>query len=111
METIPASQNCAASQGRRAALQRESVGLSRTSAADCAGPPGCRGFEVKLVAPDGMVLWEGNYYEKQRPMTEDAWVCSALWTFVTAEELAAYGATELAEAFQFWRSSGEGTKP
>ena len=36
-----------------------------------ADPPAAVGFEVKLVASDGMVLWEGNYYEKQRPMTED----------------------------------------
>lgn len=65
-----------------------------------ADPPAVVGFEVKLVAPDGIVLWEGNYYEKQRPMTEDfVGFIQRYGMFVTAEELAAYGATELAEAF------------
>ena len=36
-----------------------------------ASPPATVGFEAKVVAADGQVLWEGNYYEKQRPMTED----------------------------------------
>lgn len=64
-----------------------------------ADPPAVVGFEVKLVAPDGVVLWEGNYYEKQRPMTEDfVGFIQRYGMFVTAEELAAYGATKLAEA-------------
>ncbi len=72
-----------------------------------ADPPAAVGFEVKLVAPDGMVLWEGNYYEKQRPMTEDvAGFVQRYGVFVTAEELAAYGAAELAEAFPFGGAAG-----
>ena len=56
-----------------------------------------------------MVLWEGDYYEKQRPMTEDVLgFVQRYGTFVTAEELATYGATELAEAFPFGAASGEG---
>lgn len=74
-----------------------------------ADPPAAVGFEVKLVAPDGMILWEGNYYEKQRPMTEDVLgFVQRYGTFVTAEELAAYGATELADAFPFGVAAGEG---
>ena len=74
-----------------------------------ADPPAAVGFEVKLVASDGMVLWEGDYYEKQRPMTEDVLgFVQRYGTFVTAEELATYGATELAEAFPFGAASGEG---
>lgn len=73
-----------------------------------ADPPAAVGFEVKLVAPDGMVLWEGNYYEKQRPMTEDfVGFVQRYGVFVTAEELAAYGATELADAFPFGGVAGE----
>lgn len=69
-----------------------------------ADPPAAVGFEVKLVAPDGLVLWEGNYYEKQRPMTEDfRGFVQRYGMFVTADELAAYGASELAEAFPFGR--------
>jgi len=64
-----------------------------------ADPPAVVGFEVKLVAPDGILLWEGNYYERQRPMTEDfVGFIQHYGMFVTAEELAAYGAAELAEA-------------
>jgi len=67
-----------------------------------ADPPAAVGFEVKLVAPDGMVLWEGNYYEKQRPMTEDfVGFIQRSGVFVTADELAAYGASELAEVFPY----------
>ncbi len=67
-----------------------------------ADPPAAVGFEVKLVAPDGMVLWEGNYYEKQRPMTEDFMgFVQRYGVFVTAEELAAYGAEQLADAFPY----------
>ncbi len=67
-----------------------------------ANPPAIVGFEVRLVAPDGAVLWEGNYYERQRPMTEDFWgFIQRRGVFVTADELAAYGATELAEEFPF----------
>lgn len=67
-----------------------------------ADPPAAVGFEVTLVASDGMVLWEGNYYEKQRPMIEDLWgFLRRHGMFVTAEELAAYGAAELAEDFPF----------
>lgn len=67
-----------------------------------ADPPAAVGFEVKLVASDGMVLWEGNYYEKQRPMIEDfLGFIQRYGMFVTAEELAAYGAAELAKVFPF----------
>ena len=73
-----------------------------------ADPPAAVGFEVKLVAPDGTILWEGNYYEKQRPMTEDfLGFVQRYGVFVTAEELAAYGATELADAFPYGGAAGE----
>ena len=63
-----------------------------------ADPPAVVGFEAKLVAPDGNLLWEGNYYEKQRPMTEDVMgFIRRYGMFVTADELAAYGASKLAE--------------
>ena len=74
-----------------------------------ADPPAAVGFEVKLVAPDGIVLWEGNYYEKQRPMTEDfLGFVQRYGVFVTAEELAAYGAEELADAFPYGGAAGGG---
>lgn len=73
-----------------------------------ADPPAAVGFEVQLVATDGKVLWAGNYYEKQRPMTEDfVGFIQRYGVFVTAEELAAYGAAELADAFPFGGAAGD----
>ncbi len=64
--------------------------------------PAAVGFEVKLVAADGTTLWAGNYYEKQRPMNED-FIGSVQrgFVFVTAEELAEYGAERVIRSFPF----------
>ena len=60
------------------------------------------GFEVRLVSADGTPLWAGNYYEKQKPFTEDAkGFAERGGVFVTADELAEYGATHLVEKFPF----------
>jgi len=60
------------------------------------------GFEVKLVSADGTTLWHGNYYEKQKPLTEDAkGFFERKGVFVTAEELAEYGAEHLVQEFPF----------
>jgi hypothetical protein len=60
------------------------------------------GFEVKLVSADGTLLWTGNYYEKQKPFTEDAkGFAEHGGVFVTADELVEYGATRLADQFPF----------
>lgn len=60
------------------------------------------GFEVKLVAADGTTLWVGNYYEKQKPLTEDAkGSIERGFVFVTADELIEYGTARLAEQFPF----------
>ena len=66
-----------------------------------ADPPATVGFEVKVVAADGQVLWIGNYYERQRPMTEDLLGFIQRWAFVTAEELAQYGTGEILKQFPF----------
>lgn len=63
--------------------------------------PAAVGFEVKLVAADGETLWVGNYYEKQRPMNEDLLGFVHRWGFVTAEELAEYGAEQVIQKFPF----------
>ncbi len=60
------------------------------------------GFEIKLISPDGATLWAGNYYEKQKPFTEDAkGFAERGGVFVTADELAEYGATRLIDQFPF----------
>jgi len=67
-----------------------------------ASPPATVGFEAKVIAADGQVLWEGNYYEQQRPMIEDIMGFVQRWgMFVTAEELAAYGVSHMLQEFPF----------
>ncbi|TKS64519.1 MAG: hypothetical protein EWM73_00370 [Nitrospira sp.] len=67
-----------------------------------ANPPATVGFEAKVVAADGQVLWEGNYYERQRPMTEDFMgFIQRHGVFVTAEELAIYGVEHMLLEFPF----------
>lgn len=67
-----------------------------------ASPPATVGFEAKVVAADGQVLWEGNYYEKQRPMIEDVMgFIQRRGVFVTAEELASYGVEHMLLEFPF----------
>jgi hypothetical protein len=64
--------------------------------------PAVVGFEVKLIGPDGVTLWTANYYEKQRPLIEDV---TGFWQhgggFVTADELADYGAERIVREFPF----------
>lgn len=60
------------------------------------------GFEMKLVSADGRTLWVGNFYEKQRPMTEDLWgFFERKGVFVTAGELAAYGVDKVLKEFPY----------
>lgn len=71
-----------------------------------ASPPATVGFEAKLVAADGQVLWIGNYYERQRPMIEDMRGFFDRWgMFVTAEELAMYGVDHMLLEFPFGTGS------
>ena len=60
------------------------------------------GFAVKLIAADGTTLWIGNYYEKQKPLNEDArGFAEHGGVFVTADELIEYGTAHLADTFPF----------
>ena len=56
-------------------------------------------FEVALRAPDGTLLWRGAYDETQQALTEDLLAFRRAlargFRWVSAEELAAYGAGEL----------------
>lgn len=73
-----------------------------------ANPPATVGFEVKAVAPDGQVLWVGNYYERQQPMTQDlVGYIQHGGVFVTAEELAEYGVDKVLRTFPFGTTEGE----
>lgn len=73
-----------------------------------ANPAASVGFEVKVVAADGRVLWVGNYYERQRPLTEDLLgFIQRFGMFVTAEELAEYGIDEMLKEFPFGVGSAQ----
>jgi hypothetical protein len=64
--------------------------------------PAVVGFEVKLIGTDGETLWTASYYEKQRPFVEDArGFFERGGVFVTAEELARYGAEHMVRKFPF----------
>jgi len=73
-----------------------------------ASPPATVGFEVKAVAADGQLLWVGNYYEQQKPLTQDfLGFVQHGGVFVTAEELAQYGADQVLKKFPFGSHDGE----
>jgi hypothetical protein len=72
-----------------------------------ANPPATVGFEAKVVAADGQLLWVGGYYERQRPMNEDLMGFLQRWAFVTAEELAEYGVDEVLKDFPFGAEEGK----
>lgn len=73
-----------------------------------ANPAASVGFEVKVVAADGEVLWVGNYYERQRPLNEDVvGFVQHGGGFVTAEELAEYGVDEIMKEFPFGGGKGK----
>ena len=63
--------------------------------------PAAVGFEVFLVRPaDGMVLWKGEFYEEQKPLTEDfIGFFEKSGGFVTAEELAELGVRKVMKRF------------
>jgi hypothetical protein len=73
-----------------------------------ANPPATVGFEVKAVARDGQVLWVGNYYERQKPLIQDfLGFVQHGGVFVTAEELAQYGADQVLKKFPFGSKEGD----
>lgn len=58
-------------------------------------------FELNLRAPDGTLLWKGSYDETQQGLTDDLLgfqrAVARRFRWVSSEELAAYGASELVE--------------
>ena len=63
--------------------------------------PAAVGFEAYLVdGRTGLVLWKGDYFEEQKPLTEDIMgFFSRGGTFVTAEELARSGVHRVMDRF------------
>ncbi len=65
-----------------------------------AAHPAAVGFEIRLVgAKDGKVLWVGDYFEEQKPLTHDfKGFLERGGTFVTAEELARTGVVRVLQS-------------
>jgi TolB-like protein len=63
--------------------------------------PAAVGFAVYLVRPsDGTVLWAGEFFEEQKPLTQDAvGFFEKGGGFVTADELAELGVQKVMKAF------------
>ena len=63
--------------------------------------PAVVGFEVYLLRPsDGMVLWTGEFFEEQKPLTQDiVGFFEKGGGFVTADELAELGVQKVMKAF------------
>lgn len=92
----------AAKMGADAALVGRVLVYQERKGNKLGGETAAVGFEVKLVAADGTLLWTGNYYEKQKPLTEDAkGSIERGFVFVTADELVEYGTARLVEQFPF----------
>ena len=65
-----------------------------------AADPAAVGFEIRLLgARDGKVLWVGDYFEEQKPLTHDfKGFLERGGTFVTAEELARTGVVRVLQS-------------
>ncbi|MGD9852601.1 MAG: hypothetical protein AB7T38_15180 [Nitrospirales bacterium] len=91
--------------GSRFSVDGVLLGLVRTyrerDGSKLGARPAAVGFELYLVRPaDGVVLWKGEYYEEQKPMTEDI---VGFWEkgggFVTVDELATFGVNKVMNQF------------
>ena len=65
-----------------------------------AAHPAAVGFEIRLVGTrNGEVLWVGDYFEEQKPLTHDfKGFLERGGTFVTAEELARAGVARVLQS-------------
>jgi TolB-like protein len=71
--------------------------------------PAAVGFEIFLVKPsDGTVLWKGDFFEEQKPLTQDVvGFFEKSGGFVTARELSELGVRKVLETFPV----GKGAPP
>ena len=67
--------------------------------------PAAVGFEVFFVQPsDGTVLWKGEFFEEQKPLTQDVvGFFEKSGGFVTARELSEIGVQKVIESFPRWK--------
>jgi hypothetical protein len=90
--------------GKRLQVDGVVTGLVRTfrqrEGSKLGAQPAAVGFDMYLVRPsDGTVLWTGEFYEEQKPLTQDLVGFFEAGGFVTAEELAELGVRKVMKAF------------
>lgn len=74
--------------------------------------PAAVGFEVYLLRPsDGMVLWTGEFFEEQKPLTQDLVGFFEAGGFVTANELADLGVEKVMNKFPVGRGNNSPPLP
>lgn len=90
--------------GQRLAVDAVLVGVIRVyrerEGTKFAADPAAVGFEIRLIgARDGEVLWVGDFFEEQKPLTHDfKGFLERGGTFVTAEELARAGVARVLQS-------------
>jgi hypothetical protein len=76
--------------------------VERTGGPGGTSRPAAVWFRLELRSPDGVLLWSGVYDETQRALSEDLGSLGRAWQrgfrWVTAADLAGYGANRLARA-------------
>ncbi|MDR4493733.1 MAG: hypothetical protein AB7P17_09060 [Nitrospirales bacterium] len=100
----PSFSSMAKDVGTRFSVDAVLLGLVRTyrerDGSKLGATPAAVGFELYLVrSDDGVVLWKGEYYEEQKPMTEDIVGFWEKGGFVTVDELASFGVNKVMNAF------------
>jgi hypothetical protein len=108
-EAPPSLKAMAQEVGTRLEVDGVLTGLVRTyrerEGSKLGAKPAAVGFEVYLVRPsDGTVLWTGEFFEEQKPLTQDvAGFFEKGGGFVTADELAELGVQKVMNAFPVGR--------
>jgi len=103
--------------GTRLQVDGVMMGLVRTyrerEGTKMGATPAAVGFEIFLVRPlDGAVLWKGDFFEEQKPLTQDiVGFFEKGGGFVTVEELAELGVQKVMAKFPVGLVAGTSSPP
>lgn len=109
-EAQPSLKAMAQEVGTRLKVDGVLTGLVRTyrerEGSKLGAKPAAVGFEVYLLRPsDGLVLWTGEFFEEQKPLSQDVvGFFEKGGGFVTADELAELGVQKVMKAFPVGRN-------
>lgn len=116
-EDLPSLKAMAQEVGTRLQVDGVLTGLVRTyrerEGSKLGAKPAAVGFEVYLMrSSDGTVLWLGEYFEEQKPLTQDVvGFFEKGGGFVTADTLAELGVQKVMKAFPVGRGDSESRLP